>query len=85
MTPNKAYDYEDDKKEMGHRALLTEFAPRQYQRVLNYPMINKNALDPRSLSHGFWIIYKQYKYWEEPRKQPCKACNYTSPAWQGHG
>jgi hypothetical protein len=27
-TPTKAYDYEDDEKEMGHRALLTGFAPR---------------------------------------------------------
>jgi hypothetical protein len=26
-TPTKAYDYEDDKKEMGHRALLIAFAP----------------------------------------------------------
>jgi hypothetical protein len=28
-TPNKAYDYEDDKKEMGRHALLIGFAPRQ--------------------------------------------------------
>jgi hypothetical protein len=27
-TPTKAYDYEDDEKEMGHRALVIGFAPR---------------------------------------------------------
>jgi hypothetical protein len=58
-TPSKAYDYEDDEKEMGHRALLTGFTPRQYPRVSNYPMINKNMMDPRSHSHGSQIIYKQ--------------------------
>jgi hypothetical protein len=58
-TPTKAYDYEDDEKEMGHHALLIGFAPRQYPRVLNYPMISKNTMDLRSHSHGSQIIYKQ--------------------------
>jgi hypothetical protein len=47
------------KKKWGHHALLTEFAPRQYPRVLNYPMISKNMMDPRSHSHGSRIICKQ--------------------------
>jgi hypothetical protein len=29
----------------GHRALLIGFAPRQYPRVSNYPMISKNMMD----------------------------------------
>jgi hypothetical protein len=58
-TPNKAYDYEDDEKEMGRHALLIGFVPRLYQRVSNYPMISKNMMDLRSHSHGSRIIYKQ--------------------------
>jgi hypothetical protein len=58
-TKSKAYDYKDEEKEMGHCALLTGFAPRQYTRVSNYPMISKNTMDPRSHSHGSWIIYRQ--------------------------
>jgi hypothetical protein len=58
-TPTKAYDYKDDEKEMGHRALLIGFAPRQYPRVSNYPMISKSMMDLRSHSHGSRIIYRQ--------------------------
>jgi hypothetical protein len=58
-SPNKTYDYEDDEKEMGHHALPTGFAPRQYPKVSNYLMISKNMMDPRSHSHGSRIIYKQ--------------------------
>jgi hypothetical protein len=36
-TPTKAYDYEDDEKEMGCRALLTGFAPRQYPKGFKLP------------------------------------------------
>jgi hypothetical protein len=73
------------KRRWEHRALLTEFAPRQYPKGSNYLMTNKNTMDHRNHSHGSQIIYKQYKYWEEPKKQLCKVCNYTSPAQQGHG
>jgi hypothetical protein len=47
------------KRRWGHRALLTGFAPRQYPRVSNYPMIIKNMMDLRSHSHGSRIIYRQ--------------------------
>jgi hypothetical protein len=58
-TPTKAYDYEDDEKEMGHHALPTGFAPRQYPRVSSYLMINKSTMDLRNPNHGSQIIYKQ--------------------------
>jgi hypothetical protein len=57
-SPNKTYDYEDDEKEMGHHALPTGFAPRQYPKVSNCPMTNKNTTDPRSHNHGSQIICK---------------------------
>jgi hypothetical protein len=47
------------KRRWGHHALLIGFAPRQYPRVLNYPMISKNTMDLRSHSHGSQTIYKQ--------------------------
>jgi hypothetical protein len=47
------------KRRWGHHALPTGFAPRQYLKVSNYPMISKNMMDPRSHSHGSRIIYKQ--------------------------
>jgi hypothetical protein len=47
------------KKRWGHHALLIGFAPRQYPRVSNYPMISKNRMDLRSPNHGSWITYKQ--------------------------
>jgi hypothetical protein len=56
------------KRRWEHHALLVEFAPRQYPRDSNYPMISKSTMDRRSHSHGSQIIYKQYKYWEEPKK-----------------
>jgi hypothetical protein len=58
-TPTRAYDYEDDEKEWEHRALLAEFAPHQYPKVSNYPMISKNTMDPRSHHHGSQIICRQ--------------------------
>jgi hypothetical protein len=47
------------KRRWGHHALLIGFAPRQYPRVSNYPMISKNTMDLRSHSHGSQIIYKK--------------------------
>jgi hypothetical protein len=73
------------KKRWEHRALPIGFAPRQYPRDSNYPMINKNTTNHKNHSHGSQTIYKQCKYWEKPKKQLCKVCNYTSPAQQGHG
>jgi hypothetical protein len=73
------------KKRWEHRALPAGFAPRQYPKGSNYLMINKSMTDHRNYSCGSQIIYKQYKYWEEPKKQQCKVCNYTSPTQQGHG
>jgi hypothetical protein len=58
-TPTKAYDYEDDEKEMGCRALLIEFAPQQYPRVSNCPMTSKSMMDLRILSHGSQITCRQ--------------------------
>jgi hypothetical protein len=46
------------KKRWAHRALLVEFAPHQYPKVSNYPMISKNTTDPRSHHHGSQIIYR---------------------------
>jgi hypothetical protein len=57
--PPKHMTMKTTKKRWGHRALLTGFAPRQYPRVLNYPMISKNMMDLRSPSHGSWITYRQ--------------------------
>jgi hypothetical protein len=57
-SPNKKYDYEDDKKRWGHHALPTRFTPRQYPKVSNYLMISKNMMDPRNHNHGSRIIYK---------------------------
>jgi hypothetical protein len=73
------------KKRWGHRALPAGFAPHQYPRDSNYLTINKSMTDHRNHSHGSQTIYKQYKYWEEPKKQQCKVYSYTSPAQQGHG
>jgi hypothetical protein len=50
------------KKRWEHRALLAEFAPRQYPRGSNYLMTNKNTMDHRSHNHGSRITYKQYKF-----------------------
>jgi hypothetical protein len=57
--PPKRTTMKTTKKRWGHRALLTGFAPRQYPRVLNYPMISKNTMDLRSPSHGSRITYRQ--------------------------
>jgi hypothetical protein len=73
------------KKRWEHRALLAEFAPRQYPKDSNYLTTNKSTTGHKSHSHGSRITCKQYKYWEEPKKQLCKVCNFTSPAQQGHG
>jgi hypothetical protein len=58
-TSTKAYDYEDDEKEMGHRALLIEFTPHQYPRVSNYPTTSKSMKDLKSHNHGSRITYRQ--------------------------
>jgi hypothetical protein len=50
------------KKIWAHRALLAEFAPHQYPKVTNYPMISKNMTDLRSHHHGSRIIYRQSEY-----------------------
>jgi hypothetical protein len=47
------------KRRWGHHALPTGFAPCQYPKVSNYPMISKSTMDPRSHSHGSRIICKQ--------------------------
>jgi hypothetical protein len=47
------------KKRWGHRALLTGFAPCQYPRVSNYPMISKNTMDLRSPNHGSRITCRK--------------------------
>jgi hypothetical protein len=47
------------KKRWEHRDLLIEFAPHQYPKVSNYPMINKNMMDSRSHNHGSQIICRQ--------------------------
>jgi hypothetical protein len=68
------------RKRWAHRALLAEFAPHQYPKVSNYPMISKNMMDPRSHHHGSRIIYRQSEYLEDQRKQQRKVYNSTSPA-----
>jgi hypothetical protein len=73
------------KKRWEHRVLPAGFALHQYPGGLNYLMINKNTTDHRNHNRGSQIIYKQYKYWEEPKKQQCIVCNYTSPVQRGHG
>jgi hypothetical protein len=73
------------KKRWGHRALPVGFAPFQFPRDSSYLMISKSMTDHWNHNHGYQIIYKQCKYWEEPKKQQCKVCNYTSPEQQGHG
>jgi hypothetical protein len=56
------------KKRWEHRALPIGFALHQYPRGLNFLTINKSTTDHRSHIHGSQTIYKQYKYWEEPKK-----------------
>jgi hypothetical protein len=56
------------KRRWEHRALPVGFTLRQYPRGSNYLMINKNTTDHRNHSHGSQTIYKQYKYWKEPKK-----------------
>jgi hypothetical protein len=73
------------KRRWEHHASPAGFALCQYPRGSNYLMINKSTMDHRNHSRGSQTIYKQYKYWEEPKKQQCKVCNYTLPAQQGHG
>jgi hypothetical protein len=73
------------KMRWAHHALLVKFAPHQYPKVLNYPMISKNTTDPRSHHHGSQIIYRQSEYLEGQRKQQCKVYNSTSLAQLGHG
>jgi hypothetical protein len=46
------------KKRWEHRALLVEFAPHQYPKGSNYPMISRNTMDLRCHGHGSQIIYK---------------------------
>jgi hypothetical protein len=82
----QVYDYEDDKKEMG--------APCFTHRVRTMP-VPKGFKLPHDQQKIRWILgttimalglsTSSKKYWEEPRKQQCKVCNYTSPAQQGHG
>jgi hypothetical protein len=73
------------KKRWAHRALLAEFAPHQYPKVSNYPMISKNTTDPRNHHHGSQIIYRQSEYLEDQRRQQGKVYSSTSPAQLGHG
>jgi hypothetical protein len=73
------------KKRWAHRSLLAVFAPHQYPKVSNYPMIGKNMIDPMSHHHGSRIICRQAEYLEDQRKQQCKVYNSTSPAQLGHG
>jgi hypothetical protein len=73
------------KNRWAHHALLAEFAPHQYPKVSNYPMISKNMMDPMSHHHGSKIIYRQSEYSEDQRKQQCKVYKSTSPAQLGHG
>jgi hypothetical protein len=73
------------KKRWEHHALPAGFAQHQYPRDSNYLTINKSTTDHRNHSHGSQTIYKEYKYWEEPKKQQCKVCSYTSLVQQGHG
>jgi hypothetical protein len=47
------------KRRWGRHALLVGFASRQYPKVSNYLMTNKNTTDLRSHSHGFHTTYKQ--------------------------
>jgi hypothetical protein len=49
-------------KEMGHHALLAEFAALPYPKDSNYPMISRNMMDLRSHSHDSQTIYKQSEY-----------------------
>jgi hypothetical protein len=58
-TPNKAYDYEDDEKEMGAPCFTHRVRITPVPKGSNYPIISKNMMDLRSHNHGFQIIYKQ--------------------------
>jgi hypothetical protein len=73
------------KKRWEHRALLVGFAPLQFPKGSSYLMISKSTTDHTNHNHGSQIIYKQYKYWEELKKQQGKVYSYTSLAQQGHG
>jgi hypothetical protein len=81
----KSVTMKTTKKRWEHRAFLAGFAPPQFPKGSSYLMISKSTTDHRNHNHGSQIIYKQYKYWEELKKQQCKVCSYTSPAQQGHG
>jgi hypothetical protein len=58
-SPHKAYDYEDDEKEMGASCFTHRVRTTPVPKGLNCLMISKNMMDPRSHSHGSWIICKQ--------------------------
>jgi hypothetical protein len=61
-SPGKAYNYEDDEKEMGAPCFTRRVRRTPYPMDSNYPMISRNMMDLRSHSHGSQIIYKQSEY-----------------------
>jgi hypothetical protein len=51
------------KKRWEHRALLAKFAPHQYPKVSNYPMISKITMDLRSRNHGLGLFAGSQNTW----------------------
>jgi hypothetical protein len=84
-SPNEKRDYEENEKEMGASCFTRRVRTTPVPKGFKLPHDQQITTDHRNHNHGSQIIYKQYKYWEEPKKQQCKVCNYTSPAQQGHG
>jgi hypothetical protein len=84
-TPNKAYDYEDDEKEMEASCFTHRVRTMPVPKGFKLPH-DQQKYDGSQEPQSWLSDYLQaVKYWEEPKKWQCSVCNYTSPAQQGHG
>jgi hypothetical protein len=58
-SPNKHTTTKTTKRRWERYALLAEFAEPPYPKDLNYLMISRNTMSPRSHDHGIHTTYKQ--------------------------
>jgi hypothetical protein len=81
----KEENYEDEEKDMGALCFTRRVRRREYPKDSNYHKTSRSTMRHKSLGYGYQITFKQYKYWEEQKRQQCKVYNYTSPAQHGPG
>jgi hypothetical protein len=84
-TPTKAYDYEEDEKEMGApcftRRVCTTPVPKGFKLPHDQQKYD-GSQEPQS-----WLsdYLQAVKILVAQKRQRCKVCRPTSPAWHSHG